>query len=194
MAVWVHPASAPAGLKGVPLTSARWHLRVQAVSRCSCPCGARPQLVARWLLECLGGPASAAAGLGCVQQLQHCPACLPLQPAADRCLPARPPRPPCLQPAEQLRPIWRSLHEQHSYPEFNPEWKRAVLIFSCASRAHLAPPPPQPDACSVGSAERIGSSGGAATGSAGAPQPAASAGSASPAPPHPQDSSAMLVD
>lgn len=53
-----------------------------------------------------------------------------------------------MQPAEQLRPIWRGMHEQHSYPEYDAEWSRVVLIFSCASRSHLVPsgassPPPQ---------------------------------------------------
>jgi cyclin A len=52
------------------------------------------------------------------------------------------------QAAEQLRPIWRGMHEQHSYPEYDAEWSRVVLIFSCVSRSHLLPsgassPPPQ---------------------------------------------------
>ncbi|PSC71048.1 chitin deacetylase-like isoform e [Micractinium conductrix] len=85
------------------------------------------------------------------------------------------------QAAEQLRPIWRGMHEAHSYPEFDEEWKRAVLIFSCASRAHMSPPgAPEPPR-----------SLGAAAADAGAP-----ARAASPAPPQPQpqDSAAMLVD
>lgn len=85
-----------------------------------------------------------------------------------------------LQGAEQLRPIWRSLHEQHSYPEYEAEWRRAVNIFSCASRSYLVPPPP-----GCVSADSKGSSA----------EPANSAGSDSPAAPAPHDAAApMLVD
>lgn len=76
-------------------------------------------------------------------------ACVPLpipRPWLTAAVPAPRPRP--VQAAEQLRPIWRSMHEQHSYPEYDAEWARVVLIFSCASRSHLVPngassPPPQ---------------------------------------------------
>ncbi|KAL4437486.1 hypothetical protein ABPG77_003467 [Micractinium sp. CCAP 211/92] len=86
----------------------------------------------------------------------------------------------CTQGAEQLRPIWRSLHEQHSYPEYEAEWRRAVNIFSCASRSYLVPPPP-----GCVSADSKGSSA----------EPANSAGSDSPAAPAPHDAAApMLVD
>ncbi|KAL4452109.1 hypothetical protein ABPG75_007771 [Micractinium tetrahymenae] len=85
------------------------------------------------------------------------------------------------QAAEQLRPIWRGLHEQHSYPEYEAEWRRAILIFSCASRAHLAPPP-------------SGCDGTAAQGSSAVPS-SGSAGTDSPAAPAPQDTATpMLVD
>lgn len=63
------------------------------------------------------------------------------------------------------------MHEQHSYPEYDAEWKRAVLIFSCASRAHLGVPPPAPDASAPHRSR-----------------------TASPPPPQPQDASAMLID
>ncbi|KAI3438015.1 hypothetical protein D9Q98_000458 [Chlorella vulgaris] len=45
------------------------------------------------------------------------------------------------QVAEQLRPLWRNMHEQHLYPEFDPEWRHAMLIFACASRLAPMPPP-----------------------------------------------------
>ena len=94
---------------------------------------------------------------------------------------------PCclpLQAAEQLRPIWRGMHEQHSYPEFDAEWKKAGLIFSCASRLNLTPvdtPPAPPALISAAPA-----SGAAAAGSR----------TESPEPPHPLDAAAaaMLID
>lgn len=117
-----------------------------------------------------------------------------LLPASVLCTPGMPavavhhgaPHPPASRPsqsAEQLRPIWRGLHEQHSYPEFEAEWRRAVFIFSCASRAHLAPPP-------------AGCSSAAAVGSSALPTSSSgSAGSDSPAAPAPHDTPApMLVD
>lgn len=76
------------------------------------------------------------------------------------------------QAAEQLRPIWRSMHEQHSYPEYDAQWKRAVLIFSCASRAHLGPAAALVPAASTSSSDST----------------------ASPPPPQPLDASAMLID
>lgn len=99
-----------------------------------------------------------------------------MRPAAPRLPPRRAP-----QAAEQLRPIWRGLHEQHSYPEFEAEWRRAVNIFSCASRAYLVPPPPGCD----GLPAAMGSSA----------VPTSSGGSDSPPAPAPHDSAApMLID
>lgn len=74
--------------------------------------------------------------------------------------------------AEQLRPIWRGMHEAHSYPEYDAEWKRAVLLFSCASRAHLGP------------AAAMLAGGDSAT----------TSGTDSPQLPQPQDATAMLID
>jgi hypothetical protein len=93
---------------------------------------------------------------------------------------------PHLQAAEQLRPIWRGMHEQHSYPEFDAEWKKAGLIFSCASRLNLAPTATPPAPPALISAAPAPASGTAAAGSR----------TESPEPPHPLDAAAaaMLID
>lgn len=85
------------------------------------------------------------------------------------------------QAAEQLRPLWRGMYEEHSYPEYDAEWRQAVLAFSCASR--LVPMPPQPARTkSLSSAVSV------------APGEAGTEASDSPAPPQPVDASAMLID
>lgn len=84
------------------------------------------------------------------------------------------------QAAEQLRPLWRGMYEEHSCPEYEAEWRHAVLAFSCASR--LAPMPTQPPRTQP------------VKGAASALSAAGVEASDLPAPPQPTDASAMLTD
>lgn len=89
-----------------------------------------------------------------------------------------------MQAAEQLRPLWRAMHEQHSYPEYDAEWKHIVHFFACATRMVPMPPRKAPLVAVLPLSNESAPSGEAQS----------TAFSSEPAVPHPADATAMLMD